>query len=79
MLVTLNTSARNCTFQRFGKRVFFVSVVSIWLVLSLRQPLNVCGALPNVYAGGFENTLGSSQRSGVGSATQGFCPFQLGR
>src|SRR2546421_12965596 len=45
----------------------------------LRPPLKVRGAVPKAYVAGLENTLASSHRLGVGSETQGFWPFQLGR
>src|SRR5688572_26244401 len=53
--------------------------ISSCRVPSLRRPLNVRGALPNVYAGGFENCDVSNQRSGRGSSSFALRPVQFGR
>src|SRR5262245_13887335 len=79
LLERLNTSVRNCRLSRSLNLVFLVTVISTCFVPSLRQPLNVRGAVPNAYVGGLEKTLLSSHRSGVGLSTHAFQPFQLGR
>src|SRR5437773_11783607 len=75
LLETLNTSVRNCRLSRSLNLVFLVSVISTWLIPSLRQPLKVRGAVPKAYVAGLERTPLSSQQFGVGLETHMFWPF----